>query len=112
MKTKGMITLLAAMMLGIIVNAQSYITDTRSAQEKVQEDFLKMMVMEYGSDLSDLFSQLTDEQEEAVKTMTDKCTSGLEYSNSCTIAIKKSAKLFPFFQHFPDGEEDQSERAR
>ena len=109
MKTKRMITLLAALLVGVLVNAQSIVSDVNSAQDQIQQDNLKMMVMEYGADLSILFSQLSVEQEEAVKTIVDKCKNGQENSDSCTQAIKKGAKLFPFFQHWPDSE-DQTER--
>lgn len=104
-----MITLLAALLVGVLVNAQSIVSDVNSAQDQIQQDNLKMMVMEYGGDWSDLFSLLTGEQEEAVRNIVDKCKSGQENSDICTQAIKRGAKFFPFFQHWPD-DEDQTER--
>ena len=72
MKTKRMITLLAAMIVGVLVSAQTFASDVTTVQEQAQQDYFKMMVMKYGTDLVVLFPDLTPEQERAIKTAVEK----------------------------------------
>ncbi len=102
MKTKRMITLLAIMLVGVLVNAQSGGSDIKSAHDQIQLDNLKIMVMGYGADLFDFFSVLSIDQEDAVRTTFDKCKSGSDDSRVCANAIKQGAKHHPYFPKQPD----------
>lgn len=102
MKTRRMITLLAIMLVGVLVNAQSSGSDIKSAHDQFQMDNLKIMVMEYGADLYDFFSVLSINQDDALRTTFDKCKSGSEDSKVCAKAIKQGAKHHPFFPKQPD----------
>lgn len=100
MKTKRMIILLAALMVGVIVNAQSVVGDVKNDIDKAQFDKLK--IMDYSFDLSDLISVIPFLQEDAQEGELGKCMKEKEISKTCGNLLKRNGKPHPYFPKYPD----------
>ena len=101
MRTKRMITLLVAMMIGVLVNAQTEKNYSKSV-ELSGVDYISMMVMDYGSDLSDFFGINSQEKVMNEKIRIDKCSKGQDKIENCSSPIRRGAKPHPFFHKEPD----------
>ena len=98
MKTKKMTTLLVAMLLGVMVSAQTTNNGLTKSSDQFRVDHLKIMMTEIGFEVFDLFSaDRSVDGAEIDKGTIEKCKNQKDSSRSCTMIRKQGAKPFPFF---------------
>ncbi len=107
MKTKRMITLIAALMLGVMVNAQTADNSILKPTDQYKMDQLKIMVMQYGVDFVNFFSTVPADQAEVTKVSVEKCLEGQDVSQACANLKKRGAKPQPFFPKKPEHNPDK-----
>lgn len=104
MKTKRMITLFAAMLVGIALNAQSVTNKEKADNSLLYNDDVKVMMMERGSDAFELLGVLMNDLSPEGREEARKCIRENELSNFCAGIIKHGPKPHPFFPKYIDGE--------
>ena len=102
MKTTRMITLIAALLLGVLANAQTTDNSILKPTDQFKMDQLKIMVMEYGVDFVSLFTMNQNEQVEMEKLSNEKCSKEQEVSQVCANLRKRGAKPLRYFPVKPD----------
>lgn len=103
MKTKKMITLLAALLVGVLVNAQSTNNQVSTSNNQLSIDQLKIYMTEYGSEFLEFFSIESVEQSDSEKDAIENCKKEKELSKTCASLLKRGVRPILYIPKHPDG---------
>ena len=96
MKTMKMMAFIAAMFLGVMLNAQTLTNGKKSVNDQIRFDQLKIMLMEKGAQAFVMFGIINESPDIEQERLYEKCVKEQDVRSTCAGLRKQGAKPHPY----------------